>query len=191
MKKRYEDWLKLTGKANPKSPTSNVKGIYRVRDLPGFRELEDRLLIYGPAHGAMPPDLENAINVLSERTFGVLHDETLFTLPAGYDDLPEWSEKRWQIDDAWESHERQFDTAEATDDEAVAILAKLGLDFMDERGQPLRCTKLMCRQAEAAAKGIMGHLPDRAEADLSRFESSLEQAARQFMQDKRSGGKAR
>jgi hypothetical protein len=30
----------------------------------------------------------------------------------------------------------------------------------DDRGQPLRCTKLMSRPAEAAAKGVKGKLPD-------------------------------
>jgi hypothetical protein len=189
MKKRHEEWVRLTAGAPIKQPVDNIKGICRIRELPGFRELEDRLLLYWSAHGVLPPELENAINELSERTFGILRDETLFALPARYSDLPRWSDERQQIEDAWDEHEAQFETADATDDEAVAILTKLGLDFTDDRGQPLRCTKLMCRQAEAAAKGIMGRLPDRSSAALSRFETGLVEAARRFMKDKRTGGK--
>ncbi|RWK73163.1 hypothetical protein [Mesorhizobium sp.] len=100
-------------------------------------------------------------------------------------DCTKLSSERWDIEDAFNKHEDQYETCEATDDEAVTVLAGLGLDFNDGRGQPLRCTKYFCRQAEAAAKGLMGKMPDRAAANLAVWGSALEQAARVHMNKKR------
>lgn len=91
-----------------------------------------------------------------------------------------------EIEDRHYDHEDQYDTAEATDDEAVERLLALGLDFRDGKGQPLRCTKLFCRQAEAAAKGIMGRMPDCAAAGLESWAKALERDAIKHMSRKRS-----
>jgi hypothetical protein len=91
-----------------------------------------------------------------------------------------------EIEDRYCDHEDQFETAEATDEEAVAALLVLGFDFRDGRGQPLRCTMLYCRQAEAAAKGIKGKMPDRAATGLESWEKKLERDAREHMNKKRS-----
>ncbi len=125
-------------------------------------------------------------DVISIEIFGITESDTLFKIPSGYDDLPGWSQELAEINDSWDLHEEQFETANATDDEAVAILLRLGLDFRDERGQPLRCTKLFSRQAEAAAKGIMGKMPDREGADLESWTTKMMQAAREHMSKKRS-----
>ena len=184
MKKRFEEWLKLTGDNNSRSANASVTPI-RTLDLRGFQEMEDKLLIYMPRRGELPPDVEEFVDDLSKRTFGVTRNDTLFKVPAGYDDLPLWSDERQNIDDRYDAHEGQFETADATDDEVVAVLLRLGLDFRDAQAKPLLCAKLFCRQAEAAAKRIMGKMPDRDQANLNSWTKALERDAEQHMKKKK------
>ncbi|MGX8011068.1 hypothetical protein ACVDG8_019960 [Mesorhizobium sp. ORM8.1] len=185
MKKRHAEWLKLTANAKPETtmPTAPI----RILDLPGFEVIERKLLLYTTGRSELSPALEEEINEVSKSTFGITIDETKFAFPAHYSDLHEASQERWDIDHEFYKHEENYRTGESTDDEAVVILIKLGFDFNDSRGFPLRCTKLFCRQAEAAAKGLMGKIPDRAAANLKAWGSALEEAARLHMNKKRSG----
>jgi hypothetical protein len=163
MKARFEEWRKLTGNAKPIIANA-VAAPIRILDVPGFREVEDNLLLYAPHLSTWPPDFVALFDDLSKQTFGVTNKETLFENP---------------------DHEDQFDTAEATDDEAVKILLQLGLDFRDEYGFPLRCVMLFCRQAEAAAKGTMGKMPDRASIGLESWAKALKRDAEQYVRKKR------
>lgn len=173
MKKRFEEWRKLTG--STKGVPAKVSPIpIRVLDLSGFQELEDKLLLYAPRSGVVPPELSRRIDELAIFTFGVTEGDTRFKIPDEYWALSEGSRERWEIELQYKSHEKRFSTAEATDEEAVAILLALGLDFRDKQGWPLLCTKRFCRQAEAAAKGIMGKMPDRAAAGLESWTKALE-----------------
>lgn len=156
-------------------------------DLPGFQRIEDKLCIYTPTRGALSPEMDAMIDDLSTATFGITANDTLFELPENYSRLPEWSDERIQIEDRYYDHEDQYETAEATDDEAVAILLLRGFDFRDARGQPLRCTLHFSRQAEAAAKGIKGRMPDRAAAGLESWTKKLEQEAKLHLQKNRTG----
>jgi hypothetical protein len=149
--------------------------------------MEDKLLLYGSARGARSPELDEAIDTLSKSTFGVTLEETVFRFPQGYDDLPDHSPKRWRIDDMFDEFENQFETSEATDDEAVEALLRHGLDFRDARGFPMLCTMRFCRQAEAAAKGIMGKIPDRTAADVESWAKQMELAAKMHLDKKRGG----
>jgi hypothetical protein len=65
------------------------------------------------------------------------------------------------------------------------LLGLMGLDFSDERGQPLRCTKHLARAAEAAAMGIAGRLPDGKAAELEKFEDGLTRDREAFLAKKR------
>lgn len=186
MKKRYEDWCKLTGETKPKAENTALPPI-RVLDLPGFQEIEDKFCIYTPIRGALSPEMDAMIEGLSRATFGITANDTLFELPENYSRLPEWSDERIEIEDRYSDHEDQYETAEATDDEAVAILLLRGFDFRDARGQPLRCILHFSRQAEAAAKGIKGKMPDRAAAGMESWTKKLEQEARLHLQRKRAG----
>jgi hypothetical protein len=60
----------------------------------------------------------------------------------------------------------------------------LGLDFRNQRDHPLLCTGLFGRQAEAAAKKIIGNLPDQASAHLQKWESNLERDAQAWKKQK-------
>lgn len=186
MKKRHEEWYKLIGETKPVAANTLAPPI-RMLELPGFQEIEDKLWLYTPTRGVFTPELDAHINDLSLRTFGIVGNDTLFNLPDGYSQLPAWSDERIEIEDRYYDHEDQYDTADATDDEAVDSLLVLGLDFRDRKGQPLRCTKLFCRQAEAAAKGILGKMPDRTVAGLDSWANKLEREAREHMSKKRKG----
>jgi hypothetical protein len=186
MKKRFEEWYKVAGDTKPKA-TNTMSPPIRMLDLPGFQDMEAKLCLYTPIRGVFRPEMDLLIDELSIKTFGIVANDTLFELPEGYSRLPEWSDERIEIEDRYFDHEDQYDTAEATDDEAVESLLSLGLDFRDSKRQPLRCTKLFCRQAEAAAKGIMGKMPDRAVAGLESWTKALERDARQHMSKKRTG----
>ncbi|RUW57412.1 hypothetical protein [Mesorhizobium sp. M7A.F.Ca.US.008.03.1.1] len=153
MKKRHAEWLKLTAGNMPAPPSPTTR--MRILDLPGFEAIERKLLLYTSARSELSPAMELEVDDLSEKTFGIIRNDTLFSFPSHYDDLHEASSERWRIDDEVCNHKEKYETGEATDDEAVIILAGLGLDFDDNRGLPLRCTKLFCRQAEAAAKGLI------------------------------------
>lgn len=158
----------------------------RLLDLPDFQKAEDRLLLYTSHRGEISTELRDFIDELSKRTFGITVIDTLFEYPQGWNDLPEWSAEWEEIEDRFDAHEDQFETSDANIDEAVEILLRLGLDFRDLRGAPLRCTKFFCRQAEAAAKGIMGKMPDRAAAGLESWERSLKRDAERHLKKKRS-----
>lgn len=185
MKKRYEEWKRLTGK-NSNSAAKVAPIPIRVLDLPGFQQLEDKLLLYQSRSGGVPPEVSLLIEELGKSTFGITDRDTLFELPDDYATLPEWSRERWEIDMRYSAHEERFLTAEATDAEAVEVLLGLSLDFRDNLGRPLLCTKHFCRQAEAAARGIMGRMPDRVTANLETWTKTLEREAREHMARKRS-----
>jgi hypothetical protein len=131
--------------------------------------------------------LDDAIDRLSRSTFGVVRADTVFVFPDGYHDLPDWSNEKWAVTRRYHKFEDQFETSNATDDEMVATLLKIGFDFRDERGNPLRCTKSFARQAEAAGKGIMGKMPDRTAIELGNWEKRIEQAAKDHLNRKRKG----
>jgi hypothetical protein len=149
--------------------------------LPGVADLESKLLLNPPVRGVHRPVVDDMADNLSRATFGIARDDTLFDPPEGYKDLIEGSRECWEIHQAHREHELRFKTADAMDDEAVDILLGLGLDFRGDNNQPLRCTKLLCRQAEAAARGLMGRLPDQTAIDLTAWESKIERDAQQFM----------
>ena len=156
----------------------------RIRDLPGVRKLEDQLLLYS----SNQPLVDDAVARLSRQLFGIVSADTEFELPAEYWDLPDYSPEKFRIVKQYNDHERQYETSDnLTDDENMQEMAGLGIDFSDERGQPLRCTKHLCRAAEAAAKGIKGKLPDRGTAALTRWEDKLRRESEAFKAKKRKG----
>lgn len=187
MKKQDKDLLKPSASTNATTAGKPCGSPIRILELPGFREIEDKLLLYSSPRGILSPELEDELNELSEKTFGILQVETLFELPDRYRDLPDPSEERFRIEVACYEFENQFETSDATDDEAVTALLTLGFDFRDDRGLPLRCTKQFMRQAEAAAKGIMGQMPDLGAAEAETWGSALEQDARLHRQKKKAG----
>lgn len=159
--------------------------LLRVLRLPDIQSIEDKILIQAPRHGELPWELSDFIDDVSKRIFGITRNDTLFEYPADYADLEEESEAWWDIYDLREIHEQQFQTSNLPDEEAVQALLRLGLDFRDADGNPLRCTKFFCRQAEAAAKGIAGKMPDIRSVDAHSWESKLRKESEEFVRKRR------
>ncbi|WP_105435851.1 hypothetical protein [Neorhizobium tomejilense] len=151
--------------------------VLQVRKLEGIAELEDKLILSPPRNGEVTPDLEDVVDQLSIKHFGITNADTRFKYPDGFEDMVKGMAEWWSVQSRADDHEEQFSTSLMTDDEAVLALLVLGADFRDGRGNPLRCTKLLCRQVEAAALKIMGHLPDVNALGLKTWESKLEKDA--------------
>ncbi len=184
MKDKYKEWHKLAG-GEQTPPVVKRMDLVKILTIPGIIDLESKLLLSPPRNGILAPDVEDYVDNISTKIFGVTQNDTLFDAPEGYEDHSEGSIEWYRVQCQISDHEHQYATANSTDDEAVEILLMLGLDFRDDRGQPLRCTKLLCRQAEAAARGMMGKMPDRAEVGFEAWAKKLEQDAKQHMARKK------
>ena len=68
-------------------------------------------------------------------------------------------------------------------EDLVDLFLHHNLDFRDSRGHPLRCLHWLRRQAEAAATGMSGKMPD----PLERAEATLQADATAFMNKKKAG----
>lgn len=179
MKPKHREWLKLTGTIAPTTVPA-VRRTIVMRHLPLVLELENQLILRSDSRGRTVPGIEDRY---IERLFGVQRGDTFRWYPDDFDDLPANEQNR--IDAEIDAYEEQFETgSDLTDDETVEVLLKVGLDFRDERGHPLRCTKFLARQAEAAARGLCGRLPDVEQAEADRFGSKLAAEAEAFMKGK-------
>lgn len=131
------------------------------------------LLLYGTTSKVLSPELEDMLTEFSKGTFGLGLEELNFNWPENFRELPKDSLEKWKIKDAYDEHEDQFETSVLSPDDAVPVLIKLGVDFTDLFGCTMRCTKYLMRQAEAAAKGIAGNLPDLDDVEAARWGDQL------------------
>ena len=184
-KERVLEWVKLTSGSRR---ATNEPAI-RVRDLPGARKLEDKLFLYTSMSGVLPPEIEDMVLTFCQATFGLNPADTKFQWPDEYWDYEEDSPERWRIERRRAAHEARFETTRLSHAEAMVVLKRLGLDFSDDRGEPLRCTPHLSRAAEAAAKGIAGKMPDRAAANLASWEDQVRAEAERFARKKRDRGR--
>jgi hypothetical protein len=179
-----QKWAGVANRSRTIKLDSDVKKAapIRVRDLPGVSELEDRLLLYGT-----DPGRREDISVwVSRDLFGIGKFETRFQYHRSVDEITDPFEYQ-AVEQLRVAHESNFETGDhLTDDEIMSVMVELGLDFSDDRGQPLRCTKELCRPAEAALKGIMGaRMQDLAEVKLENWGDNLEREAQAFLAKKR------
>jgi hypothetical protein len=128
-----------------------------IRNFPGVIELQFKLLTYTPS-SVLPAEVEDALNAVSKALFGITEAETI------HPDHEEYADgDPWQWSDEYSEHENHFEMIDLDDTGLVDAFLDLNLDFRDERGQPLRCLMWLRRQAEAAARGFMGTVPNPAE----------------------------
>ena len=164
------------------SPNANLRSqseAIRVRDLPGVRDLENRLLMNSRDRHRSEWDIATVCRTV----FGIDPTEVDYHPPDHYWELPENSPERIRM---CEDYYDQFDAHDGlTDDETVDVMMGLGFDFSDERGHPLRCTKAIARVAEAAVKGIVGQMPDRQAATVENWGDALKREAEAFLVKKR------
>lgn len=178
-----QKWAKVASRPLPKLHQENAVPLL-LRDIAEVRRLEDLLLL----HRGDFDRCEEVAADISRKIFGISDYDTRFKIPSKLQERlhysPESGMKAWGMQRA---HESQFDNHDnRTEEEIVDVMLKFGFDFRDDRRQPLRCTKFLCRPAEAAAKGICGgKMPDRKEIDVKQFAARMEQEAREFLANKR------
>jgi len=139
-----------------------------IRDIPMVRDLETKLIGCSPNRD-LSADVEYFVDMVSMSLFGIKGSDTEFEEEEVNAPKNSWEYSEWE----WrkDEHDAQYDSVHLTDDETAAYLLAYGLDFHDSRGQPLRCVMWLRRQAEAAAKGIMGTMPDPVEFAASKLEA--------------------
>ena len=162
---------------------SQLNKLKKIKDIPSISVLE-RKLLFTNLPSQLDAELEGLVDRTSIEIFGITEEQTQFHFPENYDDLPMNSDKRWQITEDYDEHEQQYITSDYGDEDAAIFLVQLGLDFYDENGNPLRCIRYLKRQAEIAAKGIMGKLPDMAAINEARQEESMRAEASAFQRKK-------
>ncbi|HVI27592.1 hypothetical protein [Hansschlegelia sp.] len=176
MKKRYEEWGKLSATYKPKP-----RPMIRMIDLPAVRKLEDAVLL-GRAQGSWA---EEHADTASKELFGNTLADTQFRFPDCYFDDDAGDGLIIETNGRYDKHEAKFATTGKSDADMCAVLKELGLDFTGMDGRPLHCTPLLARQAEAAARRIAGKLPDVEDLSVRQWAANLEEAARAFQQKKR------
>jgi hypothetical protein len=173
-----------------KSKTNTQKmSPIEIRKIPSILTVERKLFFT-----ALPDQLEAELEELVDKTsfdvFGITEKQTKFNFPDDYEYLSSDSERRWQIDDEFEEHEADYLTAQEGELGSVEVLLRVGVDFRDENGFPLKCTRYLKRQAEIAAKGKMGKLPDITAINEANWEentfSKFEKEAKAFQRKNRS-----
>lgn len=177
MANSYEDWKRELSELDSLIAARGYK-ILAIRKLDGIAEFENKLLLNPPRNGEIASELHDYFDRLSVNLFGITRGDTHFKFPANFHNLTEGTAEWWQIQSSADEHEDQFLTDYRADDEAVSTLLMMGVDFRDDRGDPLRCTKLFGRQVTAAVLQIGGRLPDADVVGLKNWESKLESDAK-------------
>jgi hypothetical protein len=177
MANSYADWKRQMSELDALISRIGAS-IILIRKLEGIAELESKLLLNPPRNGELVHELDEIIDGLSSNLFGVTKEDTQFKYPNNFGDLSEGGAEWWSIQSRANEYEEQFTTDYMADDEAVLTFLAMGVDFRNDRGDPLRCTKLLCRQVEGAVTKVLGRLPDVQELELKALESKLENDVR-------------
>lgn len=167
-----------------------------IRDQTGALKLEDTLRLNMPIPEPVPADIEQAVNIFSMSLFGLRLDDVHFKWPYDYDAgaseiiFDDSYRRRRETERRFKEFENRFKTSKMNDITAASYLLRLGVNFMDEQHRPLLCTRFLCRQAEAVARGYAGRLPDRNAIELDRWAKNLESDATTFVSSKRKAARS-
>lgn len=156
--------------------------LIRLLDRPGIRQIEDRLLC---SYRAEPPLGGTVADDASLASFDIVYSKTL-PPPCPW----EWESLNLREQDDYLQQalrwEAQFEVADMDDFERVRVLKRMGWDFSDEYGKPLKVTAAFCRQAEAASKGLLGaKMPKDLRANTEQFEAGVTAARDAWMKARR------
>jgi hypothetical protein len=132
---------------------------YVLRDLPGVRELEDRLeridAHQNPEWAPERDGLDEAVERLARRLFGIGFDDTRFD--------PDLDRSEAEIEAEWRRWELNFACLHPMDedeDEAAAkVFLAMGWDVTDVNGLDMLVLEHIGRELICATKGLRGHLP--------------------------------
>jgi hypothetical protein len=171
MKSRFAEWAKLTT-----TPAAVPQlAMVRVRDFPGVEQLE-RALLFGFRGRELPAELQGFVDAISKQLFDIMPDDTEYQPPEDSHLQP-----KIFIQADRDDHDLDYETVDMDPDQALEFLKRFGLDFSDSKGAPLLCIRFLKRPAEAAAKGMLGRMPDRAQVSLDSFQNKLEAEREAFL----------
>ena len=157
----------------PKPRGKNGQDI-SVRDTEGATDVENYILAcWRNRENEDEIANSNVLNQFSRKLFGVSLSDAQLEMTIDLRKRLDTLEKEEQWEELREEFNSQFRTNDSTDDKAVKILLKLGVDFRSAEGHPLNMTRYLKRQAEAAALGIMGKLPDPETLQIERWTANL------------------
>jgi hypothetical protein len=142
-----------------------------IRKIPSILKIEDKLL-FTCLPDQLEAELEELVDKVSVEVFGITTLQTIVQHPDDCAELQEDHEQYLIKLKEFFEHEEDYFTQDYGDEDSILILLELGLDFRDENGFPLRCTRYLKRQAEIAAKGKLGKLPDIAAIDEANWEKN-------------------
>ena len=193
MKERYRAWANLS--ANYKPPPKATP--LRMMEIPSVRTLETKLLLHSNRRRELGPEAEGWCDELCRELFGTDTDGVRFRWPEEYWDLPKFPvgcPERDQI----ELRAYQYDVAFTTKGEdtgtQASLLKELGLDFYDDKGDPLLCLPRFAEAAEAAARGYRDFgarlpsrdlIPDPDQLNAAAMEHKLKRDAAAFQAARR------
>ncbi len=143
-------------------------------------ERSRKLLLYTGRRTALNPELDDALNGVSRRLFGLVRAETEYDPPPYYWDLGGDDPERWRIDGLIDEFERQLKAAHLPEPEALQHLQALGVSFHGPMGEALHGLRHFDRQAELAALGLKGSLPEPVEVNHDALSTKLEDEARRW-----------
>ena len=153
--------------------SKNVQDII-VRDTEGASEVESYILTcWRNRENEDEIANSNVLNQFSRKLFGVSFSDAQWEMNVDIRKSLDTPEKEEQWEELREEFTSQFRTNDSTDVKAVKILLKLGIDFRSSQGHPLNMTRYFKRQAEAAARGIMGKLPDLENLQIESWTAKL------------------
>lgn len=182
-KERYAQWAALGSSVTSEKPEWAASR--RIFDLPQIRRLEDtiRLSLYNRDE-ATKHKIDDIAALICNELFGITPEDTEFGFPEHYWGLPADSFEKEQIEWQADDHDDTYETLQMTDDEVVEFFRGFGLDFRNDEGQPLLCTKTICRVVESVVKGRKGRLPDWQEVDAQSWGDSLERDAKAWTKNR-------
>jgi hypothetical protein len=145
-----------------------------VRDLEGAQAIEDYIQVSWRNRDSHNEIMNSTLlRNFSQKFFGNIFSDTKFELSNEEMNKLDTPEKQEEWDEIINDFESLFQTTDAGDDETVEILLELKIDFRSAQGHPLNMTRYLKRQAEAAAKRIVGQLPEQETLRTDMWESKL------------------
>jgi len=180
--------LEMFTAAEPKRVASRAMP-FKMADFPGVDALEGNLLLASRSKSSPLDSFSEQIEKVSLAAFAITRKATEFDLPPEYlkDDTPR--SRILTLQGQRRKHERNFKAYYMeTDEECAQYLLSLGIDFTRDGRVPLNCIWCLCRQAEAAAKGLFGAtMPNSGVLSVGQFSDKLAAEAAIWMRSKRAG----
>lgn len=155
------------------------------RLLDGVQAFDDWVLKTGATPYNIPSEYWPRWDALSVSLFGVTYGDTFYARADEVEELSEIAPEYARLSAEWDAHDAQFIDETEGNPAVLEHLKKLGIDFSPSVGRYMPSMLFFARQAEAAAKGILGaRLPSSANM-TEHFANKLKADAESFRRRRR------